>query len=266
MDTADLPTSHERNPLFQEAAEALKSYEQVLAPGAEYSIDPFTPMAYDSKFGCNITAVITANKGGVGTAYAEKPSDSFVLVDVRKNNVTVKGEQMKVFGGILIDPTVDFILVGANMDEKITTGFKGIRKGEAVNVGRGNATIRERFDLKDNTSRNHFTITYDENGSLYISDNNSTNGTAVETATPIKESFRHHWQSKEEQIRAFQPPEPEVPEPAKETFGLSPELQKELFYLSGIFDQELGKGEISNAMIAGLVREVDEKRREGIPD
>ena len=266
MHTSEQSTSHEQNPLFQEAAEALHSYEQVLAPGTDYILDPYNAMAYDSKFGCSITAVITADKHGVSAASGENPSDSFVLVDIRKNAVTVKGEQMKVFGGILIDPSVDFLLIGANMDDKVTTGFKGIRKGETVNIGRSNPTTNKRFGLTGNTSRDHFDITYLEDGRLSIRDNNSSNGTAVESTTPLREKVQQRGQSKEKQSEAFKPPAPEAPQQAKETFGLSPELQKELFHLSGIFGQELGKGEISDAMIAGIIREVDDKRREGIPD
>ncbi|HVX23960.1 MAG TPA: FHA domain-containing protein [Candidatus Saccharimonadales bacterium] len=251
-------------PLFAEA-EAVSVSEHVIEPGKAYTIDPSDPIAHDDKYNCNITAVITNDREGMlATPDAQEKTDSFVLVDLRQSQ-TVHG-RYKIFGNMTVTADAQFLLIGRNFDGE-RQGFKGLRLGETIEVGRHDPTTNGRFNLGDFTSRKHFGLTLDLEGKLSITDHHSANGTSVR-AHHVHEVVRE--QTKEEQYEAFRPPEPEPEpqpaQPAPETNALHIPVGYAYKYeqIQRNYGGEIARGELNNAMIAGLLNEVATMRAEGL--
>ena len=89
-----------------------------------------------------------------------------------------------MYEGHRMDPELKYLLVQGNIDWNRDSGkshFKGLRAGETVALGRGDGVTDRRFDLPETVSREHCTISIDEDtGELVITDKESANGTTLE--------------------------------------------------------------------------------------
>lgn len=181
--------------------------EATLQPGTEYTIDTSVPLDRDQYLAANIAAVIVAGSDteqlGQDEGWGADKPDTFVLVDLRNQpKMYGQGKPRRMFGGELWAEDVEFVLINRNYDPASGAegGYKGVRRGETINIGRRNPPINSRFGLKGTTSGNHFRMTYDMDGKLTIADEGSTNGTKVFTGAPVmtpgeaKRKQRESWQ------------------------------------------------------------------------
>lgn len=260
---------------FRQEAQVPTALHEGLQPDVLYRIDPNMPLARDEKYGCYVTAMITADRRPEDELDQIEPPDSFILLDVRSNTTFInRGIKVKFFGNSMIDANVDFMLVNPNLTDKGSQGSKGIRLGESVMVGRHNKKLDDRFGLQMSTSREHFSITYNESGLLTIQDHNSLNGTGVITAAPLRE--QQQWQSRKDQEEAFRPreeapraePPREEPRPKPEAneYGLDAADQHRLDELNRLFAKEMANGEIDSALMAAMLKHITNLRNENIPD
>lgn len=84
----------------------------------------------------------------------------------------------KHYAGQIFDQSVNYLVTQGEPDWQNGKGYKGIRSGEALTIGRSDKTSARRFDLSDRRiSGTHMTIYGTENG-LILEDNDSTNGTS----------------------------------------------------------------------------------------
>lgn len=89
-----------------------------------------------------------------------------------------------VYDGHRLSPHLQYLIIqpGVPIDWQKNTGYKGLRKGEVVDMGRHQDPVKDRFAFSSDTSRNHFTLAVDNEGGLMVADNQSLNGTAYRTA------------------------------------------------------------------------------------
>ncbi len=146
---------------------------ETLDPARRAVINPGSPMVDEGSY--KVLAEIQL--GG---------DDDFLLLDVRESPLvgrfafpfagSVEGDSMA------LSPGVDFLLVGkgfdpANTDITDETGYKALRQGQPVTLGRTH--YGDRFDYSDETSREHAEVSFDDSGKITVRDLNSTNGTRV---------------------------------------------------------------------------------------
>jgi len=153
---------------------------EALDPAKTAVIDTTIPMAEEGNY--NVLAEIQL--GG---------EDDFLLLDVRESPLVgrfafpfaaVEG------GGMSFSQGIDFLLVSKDFDptdSNSETGYKGLRQGQAVALGR--AHHRERFDYSEETSKEHVVVSFDDSGNITVRDLNSTNGTLLraEAMTQVPE-------------------------------------------------------------------------------
>ena len=238
-------------------------YEQQLQPGVEYVIDPTVPLNHDERYG-DIIATISA---GAKSAAEEGEANSFVLIDVRNNPQYMRGNRIHTkFGDEALNSDVKFVLVGEDYTEPGKPGLKGLRLGESFILGREHGAATSRFSLKDLTSRTHFKIECTKDGDVIIRDLESLNGTHVTSGSKLQSgrgahkarAGEHHQAQKERVYEASDRPQPE--------FKLSHDMKLKLEGLNKQFDTEIQGGLIDNAMIIGVLREIDSLKKVGIDD
>lgn len=176
-----MQTSETQIPINTEQVRELSRHEMDLRAGAEYRLDGIQPLVTEGEF--KVCAVISAlggeNEVEKARADGENP-DQWLILDLRD---APRIGRSKAFQDVLIDPSVDYMLVNNQFDMKAGTGFKGIRRGESFLVGRENTTLDERFGgFAETTSRQHFNITLSEDGQLIVQDLYSANGTRIITS------------------------------------------------------------------------------------
>ena len=121
----------------------------------------------------------------------EKPIQTYDLSGGKEVAITYEGKPIKVIlpSGQVLEigdrrilnmngSNVDFLIIDRKelTTSKVQAGFKGLREGERVTLGRQNPG---RFRFADNVSRQHLEIGR-EKGKIIIRDLNSKNGTKVE--------------------------------------------------------------------------------------
>lgn len=164
--------------------DTIQGHETVLVADTEYIINPDKPLAQEE--GYNVTAVIDGYDGDEATRrYWEadgKVPDQFLILDLRS---APKYGKYKDFMGLAINSDIDYMIIGDNFDPNTKSGFKGVRRGENVVMGRNDDT-KNRFNMSDTSSRKHFSVNLSEDGELSVTDLHSSNGTRVKTIdTPI---------------------------------------------------------------------------------
>ncbi len=88
------------------------------------------------------------------------------------------------YEGHRLNADLQYLLVQGAPNWEEDTGYKGIRAGETVNIGRADDATSRRFELPDSVSREHCTISIDEEtGELIVTDKESTNGTTIEMSS-----------------------------------------------------------------------------------
>ncbi len=176
-------SNQKKPPLLDEMikiADGVPGYKQPLQPRTSYEFNLSTPLARHSKDGV-LTAVIDANKD----RREGDDSDQFALIDLR-NAMNPSGGGYKEFAGMKVASDIEFLIIGKDFDPQAATGFKGIRRGEGVMIGRSDEKLAKRFNFSNMTSSRHFTLVLDREGKkLIITDLNSTNGTNVKTAQKL---------------------------------------------------------------------------------
>lgn len=137
--------------------------ESLVNEGEFVRLQPGIPTVIDTE---NIQAIDSDGTRVVTTIQAG--DQEFLILDTRdelKRNLT----------------NVPFLLVGKNFRKQGQRhrGFKGLKYGEEVQMGR--VLLQDRFDHEDDTtlSRNHFEVKLTEDGMLVVTDTESTNGTKV---------------------------------------------------------------------------------------
>lgn len=116
-------------------------------------------------------------------AELEIGNDSYLILDLR--NSPGAGAYSCPFedgNGPLIHKDAEFLIISQDFEPtkqgmRRGLGFKSIRKGEPVTLGRDHH--ENRFDYSNITSRDHTEISYDEAGNLTVRDLGSTNGTKI---------------------------------------------------------------------------------------
>ncbi len=105
------------------------------------------------------------------------PGSHIRLVDLRTAQKNAAGAS--IYEGQLIDPSVVFLAIDpAQVDWEKDIGYKGIRAGEEVVLGRN--THPARFPhMQETTSRKHVTVRYDQQEGILAFEDHSLNGTVI---------------------------------------------------------------------------------------
>jgi hypothetical protein len=123
----------------------------------------------------------------VGSLYLGEASNSYDRQELEEDNLRfdiidlrsapIEGGA-KTYADQSFDPSVRYLVVQGSPDWQSGKGFKGLRSGEVLTIGRNDPISARRFNLNDShISRTHATISETENG-LVIEDNDSANGTS----------------------------------------------------------------------------------------
>lgn len=119
--------------------------------------------------------------GGTDDLAESAPDDPgrFTVIDLR--NMPRNEEGKILYDGQEISPSICYLMVQpASLDWSKKMGYKGIRAGEVVDMGRKQEKVSGRFNFTPTTSANHFTIAADTDGTLLLGDHHSTNGTSYQ--------------------------------------------------------------------------------------
>lgn len=128
---------------------------------------------YDESVAFN---VFTGNTSALESSDQDDPR-LFSIVDLR--NAPKDSDGAVRYNGQRLSSELQYLIVQpSSLDWKENKGYKGLRAGEVVDMGRTQPRLKDRFAFPDEMSRNHFTIAVDEEGALLLQDNGSTNGTA----------------------------------------------------------------------------------------
>lgn len=104
------------------------------------------------------------------------------VVDLRRAERDQQGSIL--YEGQRLSAQLQYLIIQPgtlNWNEK--KGFKGVRAGEVVDIGRANKALVGRFNFGDDVSRNHMTVAATHEGTLLLADNKSTNGTSYRLET-----------------------------------------------------------------------------------
>ena len=164
---------------------------------------------------------------GSPDALAESAQDDpgrFVVVDLKDMPRAEDGQIL--YDGQKIAPDVRYLMIQpASLDWEKSKGYKGIRPGKVIDMGRRQEEMSKRFNFPPTTSANHFTIAADaKDGSLLIEDHNSTNGTAYrvieetarEASDEVDEVTKEHITASTESADDIQLPEQLITDPVIE--------------------------------------------------
>lgn len=109
------------------------------------------------------------------------------IIDLRSAPRSAEG---KLYAGQVFDSSINYLIVQGEPDWQNGKGYKGLRAGEAVTIGRKDKVSSSRFNLSDpRISGNHMTIYGGDNG-LVFEDNGSTNGTSYVKYDPLEQGDR----------------------------------------------------------------------------
>lgn len=107
------------------------------------------------------------------------PSRTFDVVDLR--GIQEDEEGWKLYDGERWGSDVQFLLMQPSVhDVDPQRGYKALRTGDSLVLGREDKLLNDRFELSGAISRQHVSIELDENDDLVVTDRNSTNGTSLE--------------------------------------------------------------------------------------
>lgn len=84
-----------------------------------------------------------------------------------------------LYGDEALNPNLEFLLLQGSEEPDFSSGkgYKGLRRGEGIMLGRGKDNpLRERFDFPDTVSREHAFLALSEDGKVLLEDLKSTNG------------------------------------------------------------------------------------------
>lgn len=113
------------------------------------------------------------------TESATDDPNRFMVVDLQHMPRDENGKVL--YEGQKLASDVCYLMIQpASLDWSRGKGYKGIRFGEVVDMGRKQEQTSERFNFTQMTSANHFTIAADKDGTLLLADRHSTNGTAYQ--------------------------------------------------------------------------------------
>lgn len=119
-------------------------------------------------------------------AEVEAGGVKFYMLDLRQSPTDYRGDRMPFFNDgdySSFRDNTDFLLVTGDFFTDHRTGYKGVRKGENVIVGK--STLRDRFNLDESQtmSGEHFAVQVDQAGNIIVGDLNSEGGTTVRAAS-----------------------------------------------------------------------------------
>ncbi len=169
---------------------------ETLESGETRYIDTEAPMA--EELGYKVLAEIRLS--GEHGDYIQ--DDEFLLLDLRESP-EVDGYKAP-FGesGTQFDRSIAFLVVNKEFDAAdphVQRGYKGIRAGETITLGRHHQDHRFRYSAF--VSADHMQITYDHEGNLAVHDLNSTNKSYVRTVPGNHEDDAGH---EDQQAAAYQ--------------------------------------------------------------
>lgn len=174
----------EDQPLASHEHSSYIPVEKELRPHEPILLDPDFPLREEDGF--NVLTDIHTNR----TSMDDPRADSYMIVDLASAPGDEHGNRW--FQGSLVHGSTRYLLVDANLqkiDMERARGFKGVRTGETVTIGRADETAVRRFNPSEYVSRNHFSVTLLENGQLQIQDNGSSNGTRIRFGAPNYEDI-----------------------------------------------------------------------------
>lgn len=288
-----MPYSENTNPIYPDAANTDPIYHQPqygspdaqrlfeeqgsprviansLEPHATSKIDPEFCVSIDPVLNCPVSAQIyTARFQNLREGH-----DSFLVLDVRERPRDANGNKKFGEGEKVLDPSVDYLLIGRNFDFQNGQGFKGIRRGETVRVGRDNPTIRARFGLNQTPAANAFTIAADKEGKMTLTDDASPRGTMLVRGTTVThpEPFTGFGGGKYRfggEDDSGQPhPQEDVLSPEDEELiaGLGAQTSAGLSELREKFGKEIDEHNVSLRSIVGVMSRIKALRAEGVPE
>ncbi len=291
-----MPYSENTNPIYPNAADTDPIYRQPqygspdaqrlfegqgsprviansLKPYASHSIDPEFCISIDPVLDCPISAQIyTARFQNIREGY-----DSFLVLDVRDRPRDANGN--KQLGESVLDPSVDYMLIGKNFDLQGGTGFKGIRRGETVHVGNDNPTIKARFGLNETPAENAFTIAADAEGKMTVTDGGSARGTMLVRGTTVThpEPFagfgggKYRFEGEDEPSHDHEQPrssQEDVLSPEDEQLiaGLGAQTSAGLSELRKKFGKEIDESNVSLSSIVGVMYRIKALRSQGVAE
>lgn len=116
----------------------------------------------------------------ISTSSAKDPENADMLMVIDLSRVPIENGA-RSFMGQAISPNVEALLISEDaFKTQMKRGYKGLRPNSSYIYGRG--VKDDRFAEQSlQTSRNHFEISYDEQGRLTVKDLDSLNGTVVMT-------------------------------------------------------------------------------------
>jgi hypothetical protein len=121
-------------------------------------------------------------------ASAEDHDDRhFSIIDLRDAERDESGAI--IYEGQRLSAQLEYLIIqpgSLNWDEG--KGFKGLRAGEVVDMGRASESLAKRFNFSPEASRKHMTIAATHEGTLLIADNESSNGTSYRVETGAQEA------------------------------------------------------------------------------
>ncbi len=153
---------------------------------------------------------------GQSEAEADDP-DVFSIVDLQDAERNEQGAIL--YEGQPLAPDVRYLMIqpGTPIDWKTGKGYKGLRQGEVVDMGRTQAQVKDRFTFSSEASRDHFTVAVDHEGTLMVMDKGSTNGTSYRTTAEMPVSLMN---PEEERRQAYYRELFRLPDPqGRDRFG-----------------------------------------------
>lgn len=98
------------------------------------------------------------------------------IIDLRSAPIDDSGR--KLYDGQHLSAKINYLVVQGEPDWEEGVGYKGMRLGEALPIGRNEDVSADRFTLNSPlVSRTHATLYVDKDGALIVEDHGSTNGT-----------------------------------------------------------------------------------------
>lgn len=142
---------------------------------------------------------------------------AFSIINLKDTERNEEGAIL--YEGRLLSPHLQYLMIqpGVPIDWKTGKGYKGLRQGEVVDMGRTQERVKDRFVFSDLVSRNHFTVAVDDEAKLMVMDNGSTNGTSYRTTAEVPASTAD---PEEERRQAYYRELFRLPDPqGKDRFG-----------------------------------------------
>jgi hypothetical protein len=151
----------------QEQADRADVVEQRLNPEQRHFLNPDVPLHSETGFG--VVADLKLSDHG----------DDYSILDLRSSPNVGVGKQPFGEAGITFAPDIQFLIVNKSFNpyNPADIGFKGVRLGESVTLGRNH--LQDRFKGSEYVSRNHVEVALDKDGNLSLRDLESANGTTV---------------------------------------------------------------------------------------